>query len=149
MNAYTQLLNYLRLILSADIDVNTITEGEELDRIDIANKNIYPLAHIDADDGNFTENNFQFNVSIQVLDQIDFNKIISTNKFTTNDNRQDVYNTSLQSLRRVYNELARNAVISVSGNSGFNKVRNQKNGLIGYQLDLLIEVPNDTMSICP
>jgi hypothetical protein len=124
MNAYTQLLNYLLLILSADIDINTVTEGEELDRIDIANKNIYPLAHIDADDGTFTENNFQFN-------------------------RQDVYNTSLQSLRRAYNELARNAVISVSGNSTFNKVRNQKNGLIGYQLDLLIEVPNDTMSICP
>jgi hypothetical protein len=149
MNAYTQLLNYLLLILSADIDINTVTEGEELDRIDIANKNIYPLAHIDADDGTFTENNFQFNVSIQVIDQIDFNKIISTDKFTTNDNRQDVYNTSLQSLRRAYNELARNAVISVSGNSNFNKVRNQKNGLIGYQLDLLIEVPNDTMSICP
>jgi hypothetical protein len=149
MNAYTQLLNYLLLILSADIDINTVTEGEELDRIDIANKNIYPLAHIDADDGTFTENNFQFNVSIQVIDQIDFNKIISTDKFTTNDNRQDVYNTSLQSLRRAYNELARNAVISVSGNSTFNKVKNQKNGLIGYQLDLLIEVPNDIMSICP
>jgi hypothetical protein len=149
MNAYTQLLNYLLLILSADIDINTVTEGEDLDRIDIANKNIYPLAHIDADDGTFTENNFQFNVSIQVIDQIDFNKIISTDKFTTNDNRQDVYNTSLQSLRRAYNELARNAVISVSGNSTFNKVRNQKNGLIGYQLDLLIEVPNDIMSICP
>ena len=149
MNAYTQLLNYLLLILSADIDINTVTEGEELDRIDIANKNIYPLAHIDADDGTFTENNFQFNVSLQVVDQIDFNKIISTDKFTTNDNRQDVYNTSLQSLRRAYNELARNAVISVSGNSTFNKVRNQKNGLIGYQLDMLIEVPNDIMSICP
>jgi hypothetical protein len=149
MNAYTQLLNYLLLIISADIDINTVTEGEGLDRIDIANKNIYPLAHIDADDGTFTENNFQFNVSIQVIDQIDFNKIISTDKFTTNDNRQDVYNTSLQSLRRAYNELARNAVISVSGNSTFNKVRNQKNGLIGYQLDLLIEVPNDIMSICP
>ena len=88
MNAYTQLLNYLLLILSADIDINTVTEGEELDRIDIANKNIYPLAHIDADDGTFTENNFQFNVSIQVIDQIDFNKIISTDKFTTNDNRR-------------------------------------------------------------
>jgi len=149
MNAYTQLLNYLLLILSADIDINTVTEGEELDRIDIANKNIYPLAHIDADDGTFTENNFQFNVSLQVVDQIDFNKIISTDKFTTNDNRQDVYNTSLQSLRRAYNELARNAVISVSGNSTFNKVRNQKNGLVGYQLDMLIEVPNDIMSICP
>ena len=149
MNAYTQLLNYLLLILSADIDINTVTEGEELDRIDIANKNIYPLAHIDADDGTFTENNFQFNVSLQVVDQIDFNKIISTDKFTTNDNRQDIYNTSLQSLRRAYNELARNAVISVSGNSTFNKVRNQKNGLIGYQLDMLIEVPNDIMSICP
>ena len=149
MNAYTQLLNYLLLILSADIDINTVTEGEDLDRIDIANKNIYPLAHIDADDGTFTENNFQFNVSLQVIDQIDFNKIISTDKFTTNDNRQDIYNTSLQSLRRAYNELARNAVISVSGNSTFNKVRNQKNGLIGYQLDMLIEVPNDIMSICP
>ena len=149
MNAYTQLLNYLLLILSADIDINTVTEGEGLDRIDIANKNIYPLAHIDADDGTFTENNFQFNVSLQVIDQIDFNKIISTDKFTTNDNRQDIYNTSLQSLRRAYNELARNAVISVSGNSTFNKVRNQKNGLVGYQLDMLIEVPNDIMSICP
>jgi hypothetical protein len=149
MNAYTQLLNYLLLILSADTDINTVTVGEEIDRIDTANKNIYPLAHIDADDGTFTENNFQFNVSIQVLDQIDFNKIISTDKFTTNDNRQDIYNTSLQSLRRAYNELARNAVISVSGNSSFNKVLQERNNLIGYQLDLLIEVPNDIMSICP
>jgi hypothetical protein len=149
MNAYTQLLNYLLLILSADIDINTITVGEEIDRIDTANKNIYPLAHIDADDGDFTENNFQFNVSIQVLDQIDFNKIISTDKFTTNDNRQDIYNTSLQSLRRSYNELVRNAVISVSGRSGFVKVLQERNNLIGYQLDMLIEVPNDIMSICP
>jgi hypothetical protein len=129
--------------------VNTITEGQQLERLDLAKKNIYPLAHIDADDGTFTSNNFQFNVAIQILDQVDTNKVLSTDKFTTNDNRQDIYNTSLQSLRRLYNELVRNEVISVSTDSSFSKVESPKNGLVGFELQLLIEVPNDVMSICP
>lgn len=149
MNAYTQLINYLLQIFNADTDVNTITEGIEIDRIDLAKKNIYPLAHIDADDGTFTANNFQFNVSLQVVDQLDLNKEISVNKFTTNDNRQDIYNTSLQSLRRCYNTLVRTENISVTQEATFQKISEKKNNLIGYQLDLVIEVPNEIMSICP
>jgi len=149
MNAYTQLLNYLLSILSADTDINTVTEGSQIDQIDIQKKNLYPLAHIEAADGNFTANNFQFNVTVQILDMVQTRKEINTDKFTTNDNRQDVYNTSLQSLRRMYNELVRNEIISVSTDSGFTKVDSVKNGIYGWELSMLVEVPNDVMSICP
>lgn len=150
MNAYTLLLNYLFALLESDVDVNTITEGEQIDRIDISKKNIYPLAHIEANDGNFTDNDFQFNLSVQIVDQIDYNNEIKSDKFTSNDNRQDVYNTSLQSLRRLYNELKRNNNIGVNptGTATFQKVKEDKNDLVGFQLTLTISVPNDIMSLC-
>lgn len=151
MNAYTQLLNYIVALLNADVDINTITEGSQIDRIDISKKNIYPLAHIELDTGNFTDNTIDFNVLVQILDQIDFNNEISTDKFTTNDNRHDIYNTSLQSLRRLFNHVKQNNLISVSpdSNPNFDKVKEDKNDLVGFQLTLTVSVPNHIMSICP
>lgn len=150
MNAYTLLLNYLFELLQSDTDVNTITEGEQLDRIDISKKNIYPLAHIEANDGVFTDNDFQFNLSVDIVDQLDYNNEIKVDKFTSNDNRQDVYNTSLQSLRRLYNELKRNNNINVNptGTANFQKIKEDKNDLVGFQLTMTISVPNDIMSLC-
>ena len=148
MNAYTELINWLVALLNADIDVNTVTEGSEIDRIDISKKSIYPLAHIDADDVTFNVNLYTFAVSVQVLDQVDYNNEIKTDKLYNNDNRVDVYNTSLQSLRRLFSELKLNKRIVVEGEPSVQKVSDKKNNIIGWQMNLSIQVPNDIMSIC-
>ena len=148
MNAYTELINWLVALLNADIDVNTVTEGSEIDRIDISKKSIYPLAHIDADDVTFNINLYTFAVSVQVLDQVDYNNEIKTDKLYNNDNRVDVYNTSLQSLRRLFSELKLNKRIVVEGEPSVQKVSDKKNNIIGWQMNLSIQVPNDIMSIC-
>ena len=148
MNAYTELINWLVALLNSDIDINTVTEGSEIDRIDISKKSIYPLAHIDADDVTFNTNLLTFAVSVQVLDQLDYNNEIKTDKLYNNDNRVDVYNTSLQSLRRLFSELKLNKRIVVDGEPSVQKVSDKKNSIIGWQMNLSIQVPNDIMSIC-
>lgn len=150
MNQYTALINYIVSLLNKDIDVTTITEGN-IDRIDLSKKNIYPLAHIDANDGIFTDNHSTFNVSIQIVDQIDYNNEINNSKLFNNDNRVDIYNTSLQSLRRLFNEFTLNKEINVSPDSlpSFQKVDEKKSNLIGWELSIVVNVPNDIMSICP
>jgi len=153
MNYFSEVTKYVTDLLLLDEDVNTVLSLDVKERTDISKKNIYPLATIDVADGFLTANNLSFNVDVEILDQVDFVKEIRTNKFTTNDNTQDVYNTCLQVLVRTYRTLTNNERISIATNfdntAPFEQVKDDKNNLIGWRMRFILEVPNDIMSICP
>jgi len=71
MNGYYLLLEYIKQLLISDVDCNTVTDGDGLVDADLQRQEIYPLAHIVADDGTFINGVMQFNLELFALDQYD------------------------------------------------------------------------------
>ena len=141
MNGYYLLLDYIKSLLDADVDCNTVTTGVDLSSTDLNRKDIYPLAHIEANDGTFLDNVIQINLELFSLDQLDFSKEIENGqKFIGNDNEQDVYNTTLYVLRRVYNKLSVSDGISILGDANIQKTERVENNLIGWSMTLTVEI---------
>jgi len=149
MNGYYLLLDYIKSLLDADVDCNTVTTGVDLSSTDLNRKDIYALAHIEANDGTFLDNVIQINLELFSLDQVDFSKEIENGqKFIGNDNEQDVYNTTLYVLRRVYNKLSVSDGISILGDANIQKTERVENNLIGWSMTLTVEISDSVMRFC-
>lgn len=152
MNHYSQLLAYIKLLAEADSFVNTVTQGE-FDMIDLNKMNLYPLVHIYIGDASFTNGqSVNFNVSIGSMTQLNSSNDITTDKFYGNDNEIDCYNETLEVLNRLWTTMFRDFEdqgIYTSENPTMTKAREDKNTLVGWQLDFEVVMPNRTLSLCP
>lgn len=92
--------------LQAEPFINTVTFGS-LNDVDLDKQSIFPLSHLTINSTNVATNVFRFNMSILVMDIVDISKEETTDKFTGNDNEQDVLNTTLAVLTRVLNIMQR------------------------------------------
>jgi hypothetical protein len=149
MNYYT-LLKSFRDILNANPNIKTITEGS-LDDIDASKKDIYPLAHLIIDSGLENENLTFWNVSLQCVDVVTDNNEPEDDKFIGNDNEQDVYNTMHNVIRRTFRKFLEDTeddLITVQDGAPTQKVDNKQNNIVGWQIDLVVEVPDNLMSVC-
>lgn len=104
--SYYAILNTLKTELEATNLVNTVTEGD-IFRIDLSKQTIFPLAHIMVNNATFENNVIRYNVSIIAMDIVDISKDETTDIFVGNDNEQDVLNTQVIMLNRVYDKLIR------------------------------------------
>jgi len=138
MNGYYLLLEYIKQLLISDVDCNTVTDGDGLVDADLQRQEIYPLAHIVADDGTFINGVMQFNLELFALDQYDEQL----------DNDRDIYNTQIYVLKRVFNKLSVSDGITILGDGSFQKVEKKENNLIGWSLSLVVEVADDVMRFC-
>lgn len=149
MNGYYLLLDYIKSLLDADADCNTVTTGQGLSETDLQRKDIYPIVHIEADNGDFLDNVIQFNLELFALDQLDFSKELEEGqKFIGNDNEQDVYNTMLYVLRRVFNKLSVSDGVKILGDASIQKAEKKENNLIGWSMSLTVEIADDVMRFC-
>lgn len=92
--------------LQAEPFINTVSFGS-LNDVDLDKQSIFPLGHLTINSTNVATNVFRFNMSILVMDIVDISKEETTDKFTGNDNEQDVLNTTLAVLTRVLNIMQR------------------------------------------
>jgi len=150
LNQYSELLNYIKQLGDADIFVNTITQGED---IDLNKGNIFPLLNVDIISASFTNGQTViFNIEISCLDIRDINKEVVADKFYLNDNLIDNMNETLATLNRLwlimYRDFSDNN-ITASENPQFEAIKfEDKNLLDGWTLLFDIEVPNTTISLC-
>jgi len=150
MNAYYEVLRILKLSLEENKDIHTVTQGD-ISNLDLNKMNIYPIGHIDLDDGTFNENTIEFNCSIYAMDVIDTSNNLVTDKFIGNDNEIDVFNTMLAVVRRTYLELAkdmRTQDITILGEPSVRKMEGAVNNLAGWEMTFTIEVPDIIISVC-
>jgi len=150
MNAYYEVLRILKLSLQENKDIHTVTQGD-ISTMDLNKMNIYPLGHIDLDDGTFNENTIEFSCSIYAMDMIDVSNELTTDKFIGNDNEIDVFNTMLAVVRRTYLELAkdtRTQDITILGEPTIRKMEGAVNNLVGWEMTFTIEVPDIIISVC-
>lgn len=152
LNQYTQLLYYIKSLGDADVFIDTVTQGD-VDEIDLAKMNIYPLLHIELNGASFTNGStVKFNVQIAALDVRDINKEVITDKFWKQDNEVDNLNETLAVLNRLWSIMYRdfdNNNITASENPTLEKILESGSNLLdGWVLSFDVEMPNDTISLC-
>jgi hypothetical protein len=104
-NVY-DILEKIKDLLIADVDVNTVTTGDIAD-VALGKSTMYSLSHIMLNNVTDGGNSLIFNVSVIAMDVVDITKESITDKFLKNDNEQDVLNTQLAVLVRMIEQLRR------------------------------------------
>ena len=148
--SYYKVLRVFKNCFDVDEFINTVTEGD-IDELDLANKNIFGLAHIVIDGGTESRNITTFNVQLQVVDIVTQTGLVSTDKFIGDNNEQDAYNTTHNVLRRAFLKFVRdteNEGVIVDDNASFQKIQDYENRIVGWELSLVVQVPDLDMSVC-
>jgi len=148
---YYEILTKLQTELNNDTLVNTVSTGDIFD-VDLSKQTIFPLCHIIVNSATFVDNVIQYNISILSMDIVDISKDETTNKFRGNNNEQDVLNTQISVLNRLYEKLRRGNLYDdnyqVDGTPNLEIfVDRFENKLAGWTMTININTPNE-MTVC-
>ncbi len=148
---YYEILTKLQTELNNDALVNTVSSGDIFD-VDLSKQTIFPLCHIIVNSATFVDNVIQYNISILSMDVVDVSKDETTDKFRGNDNEQDVLNTQINILNRLYEKLRRGNLYDdnyqVDGTPNLEIfVDRFENKLAGWTMTVNINTPN-VMTVC-
>ena len=148
---YYEILTKLQTELNNDTLVNTVSTGDIFD-VDLSKQNLYPLCHIIVNSATFVDNVIQYNISILSMDVVDVSKDETTDKFRSNNNEQDVLNTQISVLNRLYEKLRRGNLYDdnyqVDGTPNLEIfVDRFENKLAGWTMTININTPNE-MTVC-
>tara|TARA_X000001316_G_C894451_1_gene14964 strand:- start:88 stop:546 length:459 start_codon:yes stop_codon:yes gene_type:complete len=109
MKQFYDITTKIKDALVAEPFINNVTFGQ-LSEVDLDKQEIFPLGHLDVSSTIVSNNVFRFNIDLIVMDIVDISKDEVTDKFTGNDNEQDVLNTCLAVMTRVLNKLQRGSL---------------------------------------
>jgi|TARA_R100000700_G_C3133595_1_gene117836 hypothetical protein len=148
---YYEILTKLQTELNNDALVNTVSSGDIFD-VDLSKQTIFPLCHIIVNSATFVDNVIQYNISILSMDVVDVSKDETADKFRGNDNEQDVLNTQINILNRLYEKLRRGNLYDdnyqVDGTPNLEIfVDRFENKLAGWTMTVNINTPN-VMTVC-
>ena len=104
VRGYYQLTSTIEEQLLADVNNNTVSIGD-ISKLNLNKQDIFPLAHMIVNSVSVEENVLRFNISILACDVVDQSKDETTDRFTGNDNEQDILNTQLAVLNRLIQRL--------------------------------------------
>ena len=104
VRGYYQLTSTIEDQLLLDVNNNTVSIGD-ISKINLNKQDIFPLAHMIVNNVTVEENVLRFNISILACDIVDQSKDVTTDRFTGNDNEQDILNTQLSVLNRLIQRL--------------------------------------------
>lgn len=152
MNAYTELLRYIKQLGEADVFVKTITRGNPT-KVDINKADIFPLLHIDIVSSTFPSDGvIRFNVDLSCLDIRMINKEINKDKFHYNDNEDDNFNETLAVLNRIWLLMLKDFEendITASLTSSLEKIEESEQNLLdGWRMNFDVDIPNTVISLC-
>ena len=151
MRGYYELQRVLKTSLENNIDVNTVLTTDTNIAFDINKKNIYPIAEIDITSGTVNQSGVNLQVSIIAMDRVNQSKDTPTDKFVSNQNEIDVYNTMLYVLRRTYRDLKEGKYeydFDILNDPTIDKVVGQENLSVGWTMSFEVEIPDGEMDIC-
>ena len=97
MKEYYKLVDDINAYLISDEYVNTVTFGDIFE-VDLAKQTIFPLAHVNIENVNFTENSMQVRISLLVMDMVDetsADKNDLSKPYLGKDNKQEILNACL------------------------------------------------------
>lgn len=155
MTTVYDILNTIKGFLRANPIVNTVTYGDITD-IDLNKTTIYPLTHFFINNVTVIDQAMQVSISMLFTDIVDYTKDFNDNDFGNREddtNLIDVYNTQLQIANALIQDLKRGDLYrdryQLEGDPILEPFNDRfENELAGWTVDLVINIPNDAISVC-
>ena len=104
VRGFYQLTTTIEEELLSNLLTNTVSIGDISD-VNLNKQDIFPLAHMIVNNVIVEEQVLRFNISILACDIVDQSKEETTDRFTGNNNEQDILNTQLAVLNRLIQRL--------------------------------------------
>tara|TARA_R110002124_G_scaffold151262_2_gene318128 strand:+ start:959 stop:1426 length:468 start_codon:yes stop_codon:yes gene_type:complete len=150
IRGYYQLTSTIKNQLQSQF-TNTVTIGD-ISSVNLNKQDIFPLAHIIVNNVTAEENVLRFNISILACDIVDQSKDITTDRFTGNDNEQDILNTQLLVLNMLIQRLRMGTLhqdmYQLEGNPNLTPFHDRfENQLAGWSATMDVLIYND-IDIC-
>ena len=147
VRGYYQLTSTIEDQLLADVNNNTVSIGD-ISKVNLNKQDIFPLAHMIVNSVTVEEQVLRFNISILACDIVDQSKDITTDRFTGNDNEQDILNTQLAVLNKLIQRLRMGSLhtdmYQLDGNPSLAPFNDRfENQLAGWSVDMDILIYND------
>ena len=152
MVEFYNLLDTIKDRLRLNPNVFTVTYGD-ISEVDLNKSTIFPLSHLNITDVVFNGSVMNFTIQLLALDVVDYNKNApSQDVINGNDNLQDVYNSQLQVVNDIVEQLRRGDMFSdrlqlLEAPSATPFKDRFENELAGWGINITISIPND-LSIC-
>ena len=94
MNNYFKVIDDLTAAAIAEPFINSVSQGD-ITQIDLNKSTIYPLCHLSINNVTLTPNINTLDISIILMDIVDFSKKPDSSDIRGNNNEMDVLNTML------------------------------------------------------
>ena len=104
VRGFFQLTETIKAELLKDVNINTVTTGDITD-VNLNKQDIFPLGHIIIDSVTDEEQVLRFNMTILACDIVNLSKDPTVDRFTGNNDVQDILNTQLAVLNRLTQRL--------------------------------------------
>ena len=147
VRGFYQLTSTIEQQLLADVNTNTVSIGD-ISKVNLNKQDIFPLAHMIVNNVTVEEQVLRFNISILACDIVDQSKEETTDRFTGNDNEQDILNTQLAVLNRLIQRLRMGSLhtdmYQLDGSPSLTPFMDRfENNLAGWSADMDILIYND------
>ena len=147
VRGFYQLTSTIEQQLLADLNTNTVSIGD-ISKVNLNKQDIFPLAHMIVNNVTVEEQVLRFNISILACDIVDQSKEETTDRFTGNDNEQDILNTQLAVLNRLIQRLRMGSLhtdmYQLDGSPSLTPFMDRfENNLAGWSADMDILIYND------
>jgi hypothetical protein len=151
IRGFYQLTTTIEEQLLSDVNINTVSTGD-ISNVNLNKQDIFPLAHMIVNSVSVEENVLRFSISLLACDIVDQSKDVTTDRFTGNDNEQDILNTQLAVLNRLIQRLRMGTLhqdmYQLDGNPNLSPFLDRfENQLAGWTADMTILIYND-INIC-
>ena len=152
MTQVYDIVDKLKDRLRTNPNVFTVTYGD-ITEVDLNKTTIFPLTHLNITNVVFNGPVMNFTLQLLALDVVDYNKDTATKDVINgNDNLQDVYNSQLQVVNDVIEQLRRGELFSqklqlLDAPSAEPFKDRFENELAGWGVNITISMPNE-ISIC-
>lgn len=104
IRGFYQITQTIKEELLKDVNINTVTTGDITD-VNLNKQDIFPLGHIIINSVIDEENVLRFNMSILACDIVNQSKELTVDRFTGNNDVQDILNTQLGVLNKLTQRL--------------------------------------------
>ena len=151
MNAYSELLRYIKKLAEDDSYIKTVLSRVSED-FDWEKGNIFPILNISALAGTFTSTStIQFDVTLTCVDKRDINKEDINDKFWGNDNEVDNHNSTLSHISHLWTKINRDYSrenITASDTPNLEQIEFEGMNLVdGWSISFQVEMPMN-VSLC-
>jgi len=147
IRGYYQLTSTIEEQLRGTEFTNTVSIGD-ISKVNLNKQDIFPLAHMIVNSVTAEEQVLRFDISILACDIVDQSKDITTDRFTGNDNEQDILNTQLLVLNKLIQKLRMGSLhtdmYQLDGDPTLTPFSYRfENELAGWTADITILIYND------